>query len=128
MENASSPSSNINEPLQLDYDKRMRAPPLETSAKAALLEFEHTQYRIRELFSHEPAATELDSSVRLSATTPAEVELGSTLGREVRKRAKNGWHSVVVYSLTDRFDFGIRVSLICHRCGLFVCMLSITLL
>lgn len=67
----------------------MRAPPLETDAKVALAEFEHTQQRIRQLFGDRPSASsesgdkDLERKVSLSATTPAEVELGSTLGREV---------------------------------------------
>lgn len=91
---ASSSTSN-DEALQLDYDKRMRAPPLETSAKAALAEFEQTQRRVRDLFGGEESSApntstnrDLDRAVSLSATTPAEVELGSTLGREVRREMR----------------------------------------
>lgn len=91
----SSSSTSSDEALQLDYDKRMRAPPLETSAKAALAEFEQTQQRVRDLFGGDdssasstsvpsmPVSSDLDKAVSLSATTPAEVVLGSTLGREV---------------------------------------------
>ena len=68
--------------IKLDYDKRMRSPPLETSARSALSEFEETQERIRRLFPRQ-APHRMDQRLALSATTPAEVELGSTLGREV---------------------------------------------
>lgn len=89
---SSSSSSGSGEPLSLDYDKRRRAPPLETSAKTALSEFEYTQQRIRELFGEESGSAgnstnrSLDKDVKLSATTPSEVEVGSTLGREVGRR------------------------------------------
>jgi hypothetical protein len=86
----SSVSSSADSSLSLDYDKRRRAPPLERSAKIALEEFENTQQRIRNLFGDEASSAghsqerSLDRSVQLSATTPDEIEFGSTLGREVR--------------------------------------------
>jgi hypothetical protein len=87
--NAVASDKGRSEPLSLDYDKRMRAPPLETSAAAALAEFESTQQRIRQLFADDTIESDsnwqrdLDRNVVLAATTPSEVEVGSTLGREV---------------------------------------------
>ncbi|UZJ54444.1 hypothetical protein CBS101457_003764 [Exobasidium rhododendri] len=85
----SSASSIHGEALPLDYDKRVRAPPLERSAKRALKEFEDTQKRIKSLFGDEALPIShswersLDRKVLLTATTPEELEVGSTLGREM---------------------------------------------
>lgn len=76
------------EAIDLDYDKRTRVVPLETSAKSALQEFESTIERIQRIFNPKQGQegswdVHLDKHVRLSATTPAEIELSSSLGREL---------------------------------------------
>lgn len=74
-------------PIAVDYDKRMRVVPLETNARVALKEFEDTQKRIDSLLGNSADIweTDLDRHVTLNATTPTEVSLGSTLGREVSR-------------------------------------------
>lgn len=79
--------------MAMDYDKRMRVVPLETSVSDAVDEFQRTQSRIQSLLGGQAAAwqTDLDRHVRLTATTPAEVDLGSTLGREVSKHSDSAF-------------------------------------
>lgn len=70
----------------IDYDRRMRAVPIETSASTALQEFERTQERIKRLLTTDSSKTSLpvmDQSVMLQATTPIVQEFKSTIGREV---------------------------------------------
>ncbi|PWN25134.1 hypothetical protein BDZ90DRAFT_209383, partial [Jaminaea rosea] len=78
----------------IDYDRRVRSVPIETSVQSALQEFEYTQRRIRSVL-----ATPADGSVTptmervvtLQATTPIIQEFKSTIGREV-------WH-VALHSI-----------------------------
>lgn len=126
---ASLPSPEGTEPLSLDYDKRSRAPPLETSAQSALAEFEGTQQRIRNLFVGDSSAAKnaldrgLDRSIQLTATTPAEVEVGSTLGREVSESSIPVANCILIRHDAWR---ATRLSSLC-RCGSSASMPSTTL-
>ncbi|CAO1622519.1 unnamed protein product [Parajaminaea phylloscopi] len=78
----SSPAESV--PL-IDYDRRLRAVPIETSSKAALDEFVHTQERVKRVLKTSPSdrGPIMERPVILQATTPIIQEFRSTIGREI---------------------------------------------
>lgn len=53
--------------VHIDYDRRLRSTPIETSAKTALSEFERAQERLEQAFA---APGVMARPVKLQATTP----------------------------------------------------------
>ncbi|CAO1629504.1 unnamed protein product [Sympodiomycopsis kandeliae] len=66
----------------VDYDRRARSVPIETSVEAAYEEFSRTRDRIANFLSS-PNGSILDRSILLHATTPILQEFTTTIGREL---------------------------------------------
>ena len=103
------------EAIELDYDKRTRVVPLETSGKVALEEFESTIERIQKLFNQKQSQgafwdLHLDRPIRLFATTPAEIELGSSLGREMWFVCLHAIHHYALARVILVHELGLRIN------------------
>lgn len=102
--------------IELDYDKRTRVVPLETSAKSALQEFELTIDRIQRIFDDGKRGGQdgswdahLDRPIRLTATTPAEIELGTSLGREMWFVCLHAIHHYALSRVILVHELGLRI-------------------
>ena len=111
---SSSKQKGANQQIDLDYDKRSRVVPLETSAKSALQEFESTIDRIQRILGENQGKSSsrdvhLDRPIRLSATTPIEIELGSSLGREMWFVCLHAIHHYALARVILVHELGLRI-------------------
>ncbi|PWN31844.1 uncharacterized protein FA14DRAFT_127674 [Meira miltonrushii] len=115
IESSSKRNDGGDEGIDLDYDKRTRVVPLETSAKSALQEFESTIDRIQRIFNRKQGQdaswdVHLDRHVRLSATTPAEIELSSSLGRELWFVCLHAIHHYALARVILVHELGLQIN------------------
>ncbi|GAA5928943.1 hypothetical protein JCM3775_006688 [Rhodotorula graminis] len=120
LDGTSRASASSSSPIEFSYDIRSRNLAAETSHAACVESFEQLRAQLAEV-TREGHGVDPERAVRLHATTPFEVEVGSSFARELWFASFHAVHHFALIRDRDRArdrgaaQFGVAPSTLVHR-------------